>query len=141
MTTTPCYSVSVAGAVLDGTGRFLAVRRRDNGAWEPPGGVLEADETVLDGLVREVAEETGLEVLPERLTGVYKNLSRTILALVFRCSVLAGEPRVSQESQAVEWLTAQQVKDRMAEAFAVRLLDATSTGDVAVRHHDGVHIL
>lgn len=103
--------------------------------------MLEADETVLDGLVREVAEETGLEVLPERLTGVYKNLSRTILALVFRCSVLAGEPRVSQESQAVEWLTAQQVKDRMAEAFAVRLLDATSTGDVAVRHHDGVHIL
>jgi 8-oxo-dGTP pyrophosphatase MutT (NUDIX family) len=64
----PCHSVSVAGAVIDGEGRVLAIRRRDSGHREPPGGVLELEETVEDGLVREIREETGLTVLPERLT-------------------------------------------------------------------------
>jgi 8-oxo-dGTP pyrophosphatase MutT (NUDIX family) len=64
----PCHSVSVAGAVIDGEGRILAIRRRDNGHREPHGGVLELEETVEDGLVREIREETGLTVLPERLT-------------------------------------------------------------------------
>ena len=70
----PRHSVSVAAAIVDEVGRFLAVRRRDNGRWEPPGGVLELDETIQVGLVREVREETGLEVEPQALTGVYKNM-------------------------------------------------------------------
>ena len=65
----PTHSVSVAAAVVDASGRLLAIRRRDNGRWEPPGGVLELDETIGEGLVREVLEETGLTVEPEALTG------------------------------------------------------------------------
>ena len=42
-------------------------QRRDNGHWEPPGGVLELDESILDGARREVREETGLHIEPERL--------------------------------------------------------------------------
>jgi len=63
--------VSVAGAIVDDQGRMLAVCRADNGHWEPPGGVLELGETIEDGLIREIREETGLVVTPERLTGVY----------------------------------------------------------------------
>lgn len=40
------HSVSVAGAIVDDAGRALLIRRRDNGRWEPPGGVLEAGETI-----------------------------------------------------------------------------------------------
>ena len=141
MTQTSRHSVSVAGAVLDGQGRFLAIQRRDNGRWEPPGGVLELGETIQAGLVREVREETGFLVLPERLSGVYKNLSHAIVALVFRCAVVGGQARTSEESAAVEWLTAEEVRDRMVEAFAVRLLDALDDGPTPVRHHDGVSIL
>src|SRR5699024_3153918 len=42
---TPLHSVSVAGAVIREDGRTLVIKRRDNGNWEPPGGVLELDET------------------------------------------------------------------------------------------------
>jgi 8-oxo-dGTP diphosphatase len=42
---TPKHSVSVAGIVVRDDGRILAVRRRDNQYWEPPGGVLELSET------------------------------------------------------------------------------------------------
>ena len=55
----PKHSVSVAAAILDDAGRFPVIRRADNGHWEPPGGVLELDESITDGLIREVHEETG----------------------------------------------------------------------------------
>jgi ADP-ribose pyrophosphatase YjhB (NUDIX family) len=44
---------------------------------------------------REVAEETGVDVEVGRLTGVYKNLERGIVALVFRCRPVAGEAVVT----------------------------------------------
>jgi 8-oxo-dGTP diphosphatase len=69
----PRHSVSVAGIITDDHGRALLVQRRDNHRWEPPGGVLELGETIDDGLRREVREETGLEIEPITLTGVYKN--------------------------------------------------------------------
>jgi 8-oxo-dGTP diphosphatase len=75
------HSVSIAGVVVDEAGRVLVVQRRDNGRWEPPGGILERDETFEEGVVREVAEETGITVGVERLTGVYKNMTRGIVAL------------------------------------------------------------
>ena len=70
----PKHSVSVAAAIIDDQGRFLAIRRADNGRWEPPGGVLELHESIEEGLIREVAEETGLTIEPLALTGVYKNM-------------------------------------------------------------------
>ena len=84
------HSVSVAGVVIDEDDRALVIRRRDNAHWEPPGGILERDETITEGLIREVREETGLLVEPIALTGVYKNLSRGIVALVFRCRAAGG---------------------------------------------------
>ena len=41
------HSVSVAGVVIDENGRTLVIQRRDNGQWEPPGGVLERDESIV----------------------------------------------------------------------------------------------
>jgi 8-oxo-dGTP diphosphatase len=137
----PRHSVSVAAAIINPAGQLLAVRRRDNGHWEPPGGVLELDETVQAGLVREVLEETGLRVEPEVLTGVYKNMRRGIIALVFRCRIIGGEPHATNEVQEVAWLPPDQVRERMHEAYATRLLDALDSGHPAIRAHDGLSLL
>ncbi len=142
MTETHRYSVSVAAAVVREDGKFLAIKRRDNGHWELPGGVLEPGETASAGVVREVEEETGLVVEPVRLSGVYQNMTRDILALVFLARQVAGEPRTSDESVQVDWLTADQVRERMTEAYAVRLLDAVQEHDATpVRAHDGRNLL
>jgi 8-oxo-dGTP diphosphatase len=89
-TATARHSVSVAGVITDHDGRALLIKRRDTLLWEPPGGVLELDESIDAGLRREVREETGLTIEPVALTGVYKNMARGIVALVFRCDVVRG---------------------------------------------------
>ena len=137
---TPLHSVSVAGAVIREDGRMLVIKRRDNGNWEPPGGVLELNETPQEGVVREVLEETGVHVEVERLSGVYKNMTRGIVALVFRCKPSGGEGLRTTESAEVEWLTPEQVSARSSEAYAVRLLDALDFQATYVRNHDGVHL-
>ncbi|AIV35501.1 NUDIX hydrolase [Streptomyces sp. CCM_MD2014] len=138
----PLHSVSVAGVVVRDDGRVLVIRRADNGTWEPPGGVLELDERPEDGAVREVLEETGIRVSVERLTGVYKNVSRGVVALVFLCRPIDGAERTSSESTAVEWLTAEEVEKAMGEVYAVRVLDALDVASAPhVRSHDGRHLL
>ncbi|MFG3058995.1 NUDIX hydrolase [Streptomyces sp. NPDC048231] len=138
---TPLHSVSVAGVVVREDGRLLAIRRADNGTWELPGGVLELNETPEAGVAREVLEETGIHVEVDELTGVYKNTTRGIVALVFRCKPSGGTERTSTESTAVEWLTPHEVSERMAEVFAVRLLDALDGDGPHVRSHDGKQLL
>src|SRR5919199_1383197 len=108
------HSVSVAGVVVDEAGRVLVAQRRDNGHWEAPGGILERDETFEEGVARGDAEETGVSVQVERLTGVYKKMARGIVALVYRCRLVDGVPHPTSESVAVDWLTPEQVAERMA---------------------------
>ncbi|GAA2778360.1 MULTISPECIES: NUDIX domain-containing protein [Kitasatospora] len=139
----PLHSVSVAGVVVREDGRVLAIRRADNGTWEPPGGVLELAEAPEEGVRREVFEETGIKVRVERLTGVYKNVARGIVALVFRCRPEGGVEHLSDESIGVDWLLPAEVSERMAEVYAVRMLDALRVDDAApsIRTHDGRRLL
>src|SRR6478672_1182545 len=125
---TPRHSVSVAAAIFDDSGeKVLLIKRRDNGNWEPPGGVLELDETIEDGLRREVREETGAEIEIGPLTGVYKNMSRGIVALVFRC-YLASQPfDHSPEATEIDWQPIDHVSKALSEAYAVRVVDAKAS--------------
>ncbi len=137
---TPKHSVSVAGIVVRDDGRVLVIRRDDNDHWEAPGGVLELDESFENGVQREVLEETGLEVTVERLTGVYKNLTHGIVALVYRCRPAGGEPHSTEEAREIRWMTREEVKSAMTPAFGVRVLDAFEETPQS-RAHDGVNLV
>lgn len=139
---TQTHSVSVAGAVYDkATDSFLVIQRRDNGDWQLPGGVLELGETIEQGVVREVHEETGVIVKPLKLTGVYKNMVRGVVALVFLCEVISGDLETNDEAQKVEWMKSARVPEMMSEAFSVRLLDALSENQPIIRANDGVNLI
>jgi ADP-ribose pyrophosphatase YjhB (NUDIX family) len=127
----------VAGIVLNQAGQVLVVQRRDNGHWEPPGGILERDETFEAGVVREVAEETGVAVQVERLTGVYKNMRRSVVAIVYLCRAVGGSAHVTSESRATRWIAPDEVPALMEPAYAVRVADALTPVGVASRSHDG----
>ncbi|WP_034088220.1 NUDIX hydrolase [Streptacidiphilus albus] len=135
--------MSVAGVIVDHRGRALLVQRRDNGHWEPPGGVLESGETIPDALQREVLEETGIKIaLPATLTGVYKNMTGLIVSLVFRCEAIDGTLTTGDETRALRWATRDEVTDLADEAYAIRVLDALDVmSPPAVRAHDGVKLI
>ncbi|WP_445408404.1 NUDIX hydrolase [Streptomyces albidoflavus] len=135
--------MSVAGVIVDDHGRALLIKRRDNGHWEPPGGVVEPGETLPDALQREVLEETGIKIaLPATLTGVYKNMTGLIVSLVFRCQAIDGQPTTGDETKALRWVTRDQVGELANEAYAIRVLDALdAVSPPAVRAHDGVKLV
>lgn len=139
---TPRHSVSVAAAIFDDSGdNVLLIQRRDNGRWEPPGGVLELEEAIEDGLRREVREETGAEISVGSLTGVYKNMTLGVIALVFNAQALTNPTRHSVEAKQVAWVALEEIPRLMTEPFAVRIVDATRGGDPKVRLHDGIRLI
>jgi ADP-ribose pyrophosphatase YjhB (NUDIX family) len=67
------------GAVFDGDGRLLLIRRSNHQKWAMPGGAFEVGESPAEGTLREVYEEMGLRVRALRLIGVFDSrLWRTV---------------------------------------------------------------
>lgn len=90
--------------------RVLLTQRADNGQWCLPGGAVDPGESVAEACVREVQEETGLQVRVMRLVGVYSDPNRLIVypdgykaqivALSFEAEIVDGEPALSNETTA-----------------------------------------
>lgn len=84
--------------IFDDAGRILLSRRRDYDVWNLPGGGVHAGETPWEAVVREVREETGLNVAVERLTGIYQKPARQTFAFAFRCRVTGGQLQPTREA-------------------------------------------
>ncbi|GAA3728460.1 8-oxo-dGTP pyrophosphatase MutT (NUDIX family) [Spinactinospora alkalitolerans] len=106
------FLTGVTAVVVDPGGRILLHRRADDGHWATPGGILEPGEQPAAALVREVFEETGVRVVPERVASVvteppftYPNGDRVqFMDIAFRCRPVGGEPRADgDESLDVAW--------------------------------------
>lgn len=90
----------------------------------------------MEGLRREVWEETGIHISRPELSGVYKNKTRQIVALVFRCDLQGAiERKDDGRSSRDRWLTKAKVLELADPAYAARLLDAFEDG-TAIRAHD-----
>ena len=107
------------GVILREDGRLLLTHRMDDGWWDFPGGYMDLGENASQTVVREVWEETGLRVVPERLLGifglqepwVYPNGDQTqAVGAYFLCRPLEGNvrPDLTEISQ-VAWLTPEEV--------------------------------
>jgi ADP-ribose pyrophosphatase YjhB (NUDIX family) len=68
------------------------------GTWAQPGGFLESDETAIQGAVRETLEETGLEVVPTRISGIYSQPPAAVVVVVFEARIVGGEARPTPEA-------------------------------------------
>ena len=88
-------------AIIDGNNRVLLQKRTDKDCWSFPGGVMDLGESFEETAVREVREETGLDVTVQELVGVYSKYSdeyhngdksQPVLVL-FKCSIIGGDLR------------------------------------------------
>ena len=102
------------GAVVVNRGRVLLVRRGSEplkGHWSLPGGMLEVGESLSEGVVREVREETGLTVQPvelvELLDRIHRDGERVRYHYViadYLCRVVSGELKEASDADAVRWV-------------------------------------
>ncbi len=113
--TYPTRPYLVVSAAIFRDGRVLIVRRAQppaNGLFTLPGGGVELGETLFEAVIREVREETGLEIEPLALAGYRQMIARDaagrierhFVILPFAARWLAGECSLNDELAEARWL-------------------------------------
>src|SRR5438552_14918198 len=69
---------AASAIVVNNEGRILLHQRSDNELWALPGGTMEIGESIAETVIREVKEETGFDVIPEYIVGIYTNPKHVI---------------------------------------------------------------
>jgi ADP-ribose pyrophosphatase YjhB (NUDIX family) len=106
--------VAVTAFAQDDQGRLLMIRRTDNDLYSIPGGAQDVGETIGHTVIREVKEETGFDVEPTDVIGIYSDPAHVIsytdgevrqeFSICFRARLVGGELRTSSESSEVHWV-------------------------------------
>lgn len=117
----PTHIVAAAGVVVNSDGRILLVKNSYRSTWEYPGGQVEVGENLIEGLKREIREESGIEVEVGELfciasnTGKYPGHSGvkevpTKVMLDFICKPVGGAEHISDETSEVGWFTTEEAR-------------------------------
>ena len=107
----PEARVPCVGAVITDGGQILLIRRGhepEAGRWSLPGGRIEAGETDRQALVREVREETGLEVTPGRLIGAVDRPrpdGRVLVIRDYAATVTGGTLAAGDDAADARWFS------------------------------------
>ncbi len=122
---THCFRVSVSALIFEGE-RVLLAHRRAIDWWNLPGGGVEPSETVDEALVREVREETGLEVAVGQLVGIYSKPQKMEIVLAFRCHILGGTLNAIHDDDIDEsqYFATDALPPRLLPKHRQRVLDA-----------------
>jgi 8-oxo-dGTP diphosphatase len=111
--------VGVGSIVIEGD-RVLLVKRVHppiQGQWSIPGGVLEVGELIRDAAKREVREETGLEIEPGELLGVFDRVLRDpekrvqyhYVLIDFLCHRIGGDLQAASDAAEARWFTLEEL--------------------------------
>lgn len=105
---------AAAIALFNSGGNILLLRRKDNDKWTMPGGTLEFGESMTDCAIREVREETGLQIRITGLIGTYTDPHiliaysdgevRQEFTLVYAAEIESGDLRIDDESKEAAWV-------------------------------------
>lgn len=110
----PTHIVAAGGYVFDKNGNILIVKTYNRG-WDCTGGQIEIGESLEEGVLREILEESGIKASVRCLAGIYSNVGQhlyydgvtpvpTKVMMDFICDYIEGEPTTSNETSEVIWV-------------------------------------
>jgi 8-oxo-dGTP diphosphatase len=125
--------VGVGGVVISG-GRALLIRRAGpplKGQWSIPGGMLELGETLVEGVQRELAEETGIEIRVLELIEVFERIELDaegkaryhFVVLDYLCEAVRGEARAGSDVSDVVWAAPAEFRTYDLTEAATRVIE------------------
>ncbi|MEG0772831.1 NUDIX hydrolase [Clostridium sp.] len=125
----PTHIVAAAGVVENEQGEILLVKTY-HGGWVFPGGQVEVGENLIDAVIREIKEESGIHVEVKNLFAISSNTSinkgyngvkqvPTKVMMDFICTFIHGELCISDENSESCWVKREKVLD-MITAPAIR---------------------
>ena len=131
--------VGVGAVVIDGT-KVLLVRRGNEplkGEWSLPGGAVELGETLQQGVVREVLEETGMVVVPAGIVEVLDRITQDevlqdgasgrvryhYVLVDFVCHVTGGALREGSDADEVRWVAREELGEYHLAPITVRVIE------------------
>ena len=132
--------VGVGGVVFDLRGRVLLIRRGSEplkGFWSIPGGILDLGETMTAGVRREVLEETGLIVRPEKLVGLFPrpageaNGPHGTVSILYLCVVEGGPLACSPEGLELRYWDMEEVPEWYAHHERLARAARDAIGDTS----------
>jgi ADP-ribose pyrophosphatase YjhB (NUDIX family) len=157
----PTHIVAAGGIVEDGQGNILLVKTRDGG-WVCPGGQVEVGENLIDALIREIKEESGIDATVNYLIGVYSNTGifkwydgvtdvPTQVIFEFVCKPVGGELAVSEETTDSRWVAKDRVLNFIThpairaryQAYlefngTVNYMDYVTSPEFIIKHQTGI---
>lgn len=128
----PTHIVAAGGYVFDKHGNILIVKTAHRG-WDSTGGQIENGETLEEGVLREILEESGVTATVRCLVGIYSNVGQhlsyngttmipTKVMFDFICDYVGGELKTSNETSEVIWVPRNKALDYVtAPASRLRL--------------------
>lgn len=122
------HFVSVAGLVSNDKDEILLLDSPRRG-WEYPGGMVEPGETLQDALIREIKEETGVDIEITGFIGVCKNVQKDVVNIDFSCKYLGGEFITSDESLRVKWVKKDEALDLVSFPLTRKRLENMLSAD------------
>ena len=126
------FTIGAFAMIFDEQGRVLLCHPRDNDVWNLPGGGVESGEMPTEAVMREVMEETGLEVDIERLVGVYGKIGKDEYVFSFVCRITGGSLYTSDSSIEYRYFDIDNLPPNTAPKHAERIMDTLDVQDQPV---------
>ncbi|HEX2944848.1 MAG TPA: NUDIX hydrolase [Clostridia bacterium] len=145
----PTHIVAVDGIVQNEKNEILLVKNRHKEVWAAPGGQVEAGENLIDALIREIKEESGIDATVDKLICVSSNTCKyegfncygtvpTKVIFGFTCTFTGGELTTSDETSESRWIPREDVLDYIKVPVLVERFKAYLNFDGNVQYMEYV---
>jgi 8-oxo-dGTP diphosphatase len=131
------FKIGVFAIIVDDKKRVLLCHRKDYDLWNLPGGGLEKGEAPWKGVIREVREETGLNVGVVKLQGIYSKPEKDEVVFSFFCTKTGGDITLTDEAREIKYFSLKELPKNTVHKQVERIKDALSDKEVGLKIQRG----